>query len=97
MKKLEKLAAEKGKPLDRIIPPLVNRFGVVLTAEKLGYAASTISKWLQDNNYESMTIWQKKVTPQEAADIQRAHDEVNAWREEQGLPSIEQEVESWTS
>lgn len=93
---LEQIEKEKGKPLDRIIPLLVNRGGQVLAAEKLGVSQATISKWLKDHGYESITIWQKKVTPEEVADIERAHDSVNAWRAEQGLPSIEQEVESWS-
>lgn len=97
MKKLEKFEAEKGKSLERIIPPLVNRIGVVEAAKKLGFAPSTISKWLFDHDYVASTTWSKKTTPSEKADIERAHDSVNAWRAEQGLPSIEEEVESWTS
>lgn len=95
MKKLEKLAAEKGKPLDRIILPVVNRLGVVEGARKLGFAPSTISKWLDDHGYVPSTTWGKATTAQEHADIDAAHDRVNRVREAAGLPSIEQEVESW--
>lgn len=95
MKKLEKLAIEKGKPLERIILPMVNRFGVVDTAKKLGYAPSTISKWLEDNGYVSSTTWGKATTAQEHADIDAAHDRINELRALAGQPSIEEEVESW--
>lgn len=94
MKKLEKYAAEKGKPLERIIPPLVNRLGVVEAARKLGFAPSTISDWLKDNDYVSSTTWGKAPSAQERADIEAAHDRVNQVREAAGLPSIEQEVEA---
>lgn len=94
MKKLEKFAAEKGKPLDRIIPPLVNRVGVVKAGEKLGFSPSTISKWLTDNGYVSSTTWGKATTASEHADIEAAHDRVNAARALAGQPSIEQEVEA---
>lgn len=91
MKKLETLAQERGKPLERIIPPEVNRYGVVGAAKKLGYAPSTISKWLDDNGYVSSTTWGKAITPQERADIDRVVAQVNAERVAAGLPTIEEE------
>lgn len=94
MKKLEKLAVEKGD-LNRIIPPLVNRMGVVKAAEKLGYAPSTISKWLSDNGYVASTTWGRATTAQERADIAAAVERVNLERVAAGLPTIEEEVESW--
>lgn len=92
-KKLGQLAVEKGKPLERIIPPIVDRWGVVEGAKKLGYSPSTISGWLKDNGYVSRTYWQKGVTPQERADIDAAAERVNARRIEQGLPTLEEEEE----
>lgn len=92
---LKAIEQERGKPLDRIIPPLVNRLGVVETGRKLGISAATVGKWLKDNGYVASTTWGKATTPQERADIEAAHDRVNLVREAAGLPSIEQEVESW--
>jgi len=94
--RLKELEVQKGN-LERLIPPLVNRGGQKLAAEKLGVSQATISKWLKDHRYVASTIWQKQTTPSDMADIERAHDSMNAWRAEQGLPSIEEEVESWTS
>lgn len=94
MRKLEKLAVEKNKPLERIILPLVNRVGVVEAAKQLGYAPSTISKWLTDNGYAPSTTWGKATSAQERADIEAAHDRVNQVRQAEGLPSIEEEVEA---
>lgn len=92
-KTLEQLAIEKGKPLERIIPPIVDRWGVVEGAKKLGYSPSTISKWLDDNGYVSRTTWVKAVTPQERADIDAAVERVNARRIAEGLPTLEDEAE----
>lgn len=93
MKKLEKLAALRGEPLDWIIPNAVNKHGVVEAGHKLGVSGATISKWLTDNSYVSSTIWQKAATAVEVEDIQRAAKRVNAWRKEQGLPPLEEEAE----
>jgi len=72
MKKLEKLAVERKRSLDWIIPPLVNDLGVVGAAKSLGFAPSTISKWLKDNDYISRPWWVKKMTPGDKASIDRA-------------------------
>lgn len=91
---LKAIEQEGGKPLERIIPPLVNRVGVVEAGRKLGVSAATIGKWLKDNGYVSSTSWMKKTTPQELADIERAHDSVNEYRRAHGQPSIEEEIEA---
>ena len=90
---LEQLAIEKGRPLERIIPPVVDRWGVVEGAKRLGYSPSTISVWLKDNNYIGKMIWIKAITPQERADIDAAAARVNARRIAQGLPTLEEEEE----
>jgi len=92
--RLAELEKEKGR-LDRVIPPLVNRLGVVEAARKLKISSATISTWLKDNGYVSSTTWGKANMPGEAADIEAAHDRVNLVRQAEGLPSIEEEVESW--
>ena len=92
---LKTIEQERGKPLDRIIPPLVNRVGVVEAGKKLGISAATVGKWLKDNGYAPSTKWGKATTAQEHADIEAAHDRVNAARALAGQPSIEAEVESW--
>lgn len=92
---LELIEKERGKPMELIIPPLVNRGGQALAAEKLGVSQATISKWLKDHGYVARTSWMKQTTPQEATDIERAHDSVNEYRREHGMPSIEEEVDSW--
>lgn len=92
-KTLEQLAVEKGKPLERIIPPVVDRWGVVEGAKRLGYSPSTISGWLKDHGYSSRTTWQKAVTPAERADIDAAAERVNVRRIAQGLPTLEEEEE----
>jgi hypothetical protein len=91
--KLRDLEKQKGKALDVIIVPLVNKGGQKLAAEKLGVSQSAISDWLRENNYTSITMWMKKTTPQEHADIDAAHDRVNARRVEQGRPTLEEEEE----
>lgn len=90
-KTLEQLAVEQGRPLERIIPPVVDRWGVVGGAKKLGYSPSTISGWLKNNGYIGRMTWVKKTTPAERADIDAAADRVNARRDEQGLPTLEEE------
>ena|SRR6266540_2667319 len=90
--KLKVLEAERGN-LERIIPPLVNAHGVVEAARKLKLSGATISDWLKDNGYVSRTYWQKGVTPQERADIEAAHDRVNAKRVAEGRPTLEEEEE----
>lgn len=61
---LKQLEREKGD-LERVIPPLVNEFGVVEAAKQLKMSAATVGKWLGDNGYMSRTTWVKKSTPQE--------------------------------
>lgn len=90
--KIEEIARERGKPADSIVLPLVNKIGQRLTAEKLGVSQATVSKWLEDNGYVLSSFWQKGVTPAERADIEAAHDRVNAQRVEQGLPTLEEEA-----
>lgn len=84
MKKLEKLAFERGTPLDWIIPPLANKFGVTGAAKELGLAPSTISKWLKDNNYICRPMWMEKATPEETRRIDAL---VTRFKQEQGEPS----------
>lgn len=61
--KVGELEQEHGN-LERIIPPLVNKGGQRLAADKLGTTQTTISRWLKDHGYISRTEW-VKVTPQE--------------------------------
>jgi hypothetical protein len=89
---LKALEREKGD-LERLIPPLVNKYGVVEAGNKLKISAATVGKWLKDNNYTSITMWMKKTTPQERADIDAAAERVNIRRIEQGLPTLEEEEE----
>lgn len=91
--KLRELEKEKGRPLDVIIVPLVNKGGQKLAAEKLGVSQSAISDWLKENDYTSITMWMKKTTPKERADIDAAAERVNAKRIAQGLPTLEEEEE----
>jgi hypothetical protein len=91
--KLAALAKEKGKPLERIIPPLVNQLGVVEAARTLKMSSATISEWLKDNGYIGNMVWAKKIAAQERADIDAAAGRVNARRIEQGLPTLEEEAE----
>jgi len=88
---LKQLEREKGD-LERVIPPLVNEFGVVKAAKQLKMSAATVGKWLGDHGYVSRTYWQKGVTAQERADIDAAAERVNA-RRAQGLPTLEEEEE----
>jgi hypothetical protein len=89
--RIKELEAEKGKPLDTTIVGLVNAGGQALAAHKLGISQSAISRWLKDNGYVSRTYWQKGVTEQERADIEAAHDRVNAKRVAEGRPTLEEE------
>lgn len=89
---LKELQREKGD-LERVIPPLVNKYGVVEAGNKLKISASTVGKWLKDNNYVGNMVWTKKITPQERADIDAAAERVNAGRIAQGLPTLEEEEE----
>lgn len=82
MKKLDKLAVEKGKSLDWIILPEVNRSGVIGAAKALGFAPSTISNWLTANGYVSRTTWQKDTTPEEKAQIDAAGERIDAYQAE---------------
>lgn len=90
--KLLELEQKHGN-LDRVIPPLVNRGGQALAAERLGTSQATISNWLKDHGYIKTEFWQKRTTPQEQADIDAAVTSVNARRIAQGLPTLEQEAE----
>lgn len=91
---LKAIEQDRGKSLERIIPPLVNRLGVVAAGASLGISAATVGKWLKDNGYVASTTWGKKTTAQETADIERAHDSVNEYRRAHGRPSIEEEIEA---
>lgn len=90
MKEIER---ERGKPLDVVIPPLVNAVGQAEAARKLKTSQGTISRWLKDNGYGKTEFWQKRTAPQEQADIDAAAARVNARRIEQGLPTLEAEAE----
>lgn len=63
MNKLKRIAAEQDKRLEEIIPPLVNKYGVVGTAEQLGLSPSTISDWLKFNAFKRRTIWEREGEP----------------------------------
>lgn len=91
--KIEEIAKERGKPADSIVLPLVNKGGQKLAAHHLGVTQSTVSDWLRDNDYASITYWTKKITPQERADIDAAAARINANRIERGLPTLEDEEE----
>jgi len=91
--KIEEIAKQRGKPAELIVLPLVNNGGQSLAADKLGVSQATVSDWLRDNGYVSRTYWQKGVTPQERADIEAAHDRVNAKRVAEGRPTLEEEEE----
>lgn len=93
-RKLEKIERERGKPLDGLILPLVNRGGQKEAAKRLDVSEATISKWLKDNGYVATTLWTKATTPQERADIDAAAEHVNARRIAQGLPTLEEEREA---
>jgi hypothetical protein len=86
VKKLEKLAFERGKSLDWIIPPLTNRLGVNGAAKELEIAPSTVSKWLKDNNYICRPMWIKAATPEETRRIDALAAQVKHERE--GEPDV---------
>ena len=71
---LKHLEREKGD-LERVIPPLVNKFGVVQAAKQLKMSPATVGKWLGDHGYISSTTWVKAITPQERADIDAAAEQ----------------------
>lgn len=91
--KLAALEKERGKPLDGIIPPLVNKLGVVEAARTLKMSSATVSDWLKSHGYVSSTTWSKKLTPAERADIDAAAERVNVRRIAQGQPTLEEEEE----
>jgi DNA-binding transcriptional regulator YdaS (Cro superfamily) len=68
-KKLLKIEEVRGKPLDRIIPPLVNKGGQAEAARDLGVSQATISQWLKDNHYVQLVTYVKDITPEERAEI----------------------------
>lgn len=53
-----KLEKEHGD-LEKVIPHMVNAIGQAQTAERLGVAQATISRWLKDNGYISRIVYQK--------------------------------------
>jgi len=77
--KLKEIEKARGKPLEQIIPPLVNRYGQEETARQLNVSQTTISDWLKDNHYINRPMWLKDVTPKERADIEAAAARVAAW------------------
>lgn len=87
--KLKEIERERGKPLDRIIPPLVDQYGQEETARQLGVSQPTISEWLKDNQYVPITLWVKAATAKDKADIAAAVARHEAWElhQEQGEPS----------
>lgn len=92
-RRLKEVAIERGKSLEMIIPPMVNRYGQAETARRLGVSQPTISDWLNENGYIGRVVWMKKTTPQEQADIDAAVQRVDAKRIAAGLPTLEQERE----
>jgi hypothetical protein len=69
--KLLEIEQVRGKPLDRIIPELVNRYGQLGAALELGVTQTTISRWLKDHHYVQLITYVKDITPKERADIAR--------------------------
>lgn len=93
---LKELEREKGD-LELVIPPLVNRIGVVKAGRDLKMSGATVGKWLEDHGYIRRVEWVKETTPQERADIDAAAERVNARRVAQGLPTLEEEAEEESS
>jgi hypothetical protein len=90
MSKLNDVARWMG-PNEMNIVPMVNRYGQVEAAQRLGVTQPGLSKWLKDNGYVARIIWMKAPTEQEVADIEAAHDRVNAKRIAEGRPTLEDE------
>lgn len=58
---LDRLAREKGEPLDSLIPRTVNaKASQKAAAKELGLAESTVSDWLRKNGYVAKTQWVKQ-------------------------------------
>ena len=81
--KFKELENTRGKPLDRIIPELVNQHGQIGAARELGMSQASISEWLKDNHYVKLITYVKDVTPQERTDIERAVASIEAHRKAQ--------------
>jgi len=56
--RMAQLEARYGD-LEKVIPQMVNTIGQSPTAERLGVAQSTISRWLRENGYISRIVYQK--------------------------------------
>lgn len=57
--RLQEVEKERGRPLEEIIPPLVNIGGQRRAADELGLSQATISNWLRDNGYKPIIQYVK--------------------------------------
>lgn len=59
--KLRDIEQATGKPLEQVIPPLVNSMGSAKDAAKrLGVSDGTIITWLRENGYRRITQYVKQ-------------------------------------
>jgi hypothetical protein len=56
MHKIKDIEKEHGD-LNNVIPELVNTHGQYKAGEILGTCASTISRWLKENNYRKVIVY----------------------------------------
>jgi len=65
------------------IVPMVNQYGQVEAARRLGVSQQALSKWLKAHGYVMSITWMKATTPQELADIEAAAGRLAAWEASQ--------------
>ena len=57
---VEELEARLGKPLDQVIPEMLNRLGSQkAVAEELDVSPSFVSLWVTFNGYRRVSRWEK--------------------------------------
>lgn len=67
-KLMQRVEIERKRPLERLLPEMVNEMGLSATAEELGISSATISYWLLKLG---ITIKRVALAPGETLEIKR--------------------------
>jgi hypothetical protein len=55
----KEVARNRDEPLDAVVPRLVNTYGQLGAALRLGVSQAAVSMWLKRNGYVRVTRWEK--------------------------------------
>lgn len=56
---LKGIERDRGEKLDSVVPRLVNTYGQLGAALRLGVSQAAVSMWLKRNGYVRVTRWEK--------------------------------------